>query len=320
MDYPQIYTHQGRDLSIPLAVWSRHLRIVLKYGNIKKFANFGKAFLHYLKGSPKIPTMPAFLKIEISRYCFVKCKYCYEEKAEVFYPFTLYKNLIDKLKEYIFEVSLYDIGEPLLNENVIDYIKYAHLQRLGTIISTSLSVNKPDNFWENIVLSGLDYLVVSIDGISDKVYKQYRTNGDLNLVLSNLKKIQDIRSKYNNNIFIEWQMIDLPWNKHEQNSARILARELGCDTFRIIAEVTHPRLSYKNDLSYRQKNCILPFIIFIVNAFNQVRPCYKIYRGNPAIGDLNYSTFEEIWNGEEISKIRDNCKIREREYCSTCRE
>jgi hypothetical protein len=144
MKTPQNYTSTGSDLKIPLAFWSRHLRIALKYGTMKKFANLGNAYLHYLKGSHKIPTMPAFLKIEVSRCCYVRCKYCYEEKAEIFYPFPLYKTLIDKLKNYIFGVSLYDIGEPLCNENVIDYIRYAHLQRLGTIISTYLSVKKPD--------------------------------------------------------------------------------------------------------------------------------------------------------------------------------
>jgi radical SAM protein with 4Fe4S-binding SPASM domain len=166
----------------------------------------------------------------------------------------------------------------------------------------------------------LDYLIVGIDGITEKVYKQYRTYGDLNLVFSNLKKIQAYRSKYKKNLFIEWQMIDLPWNKHEQNSARYLARELGCDTFRLIAEVTSQRLSYNKEIVIRRKNCLLPFIIFIVNSNNQVHPCYKIYGRNPSIGDLNHNTFEEIWNGEEIAKIRDKNKIRSREYCSTCRE
>lgn len=320
MNYHKIFRPTGRDLTVPLAAWSRHLRIVLRYGNIKKFANLGKAFFHYLRGSPKIPTMPAFLKVEISRCCYVRCKYCYEEKSEIFYPFPLYKNLIDKLKEYIFEVSLYDIGEPLLNDNVLDYIKYAHSQRLGTIISTSLSVKKSDDFWEKFSLSGLDYLVVSIDGITKEVYNKYRTYGDLNLVLSNLKKIQKYREKYNNNMFIEWQMIDLPWNKHEKNAAKILSKELGCDTFRIIPEATQSRYGSSKAIYSRQKNCLLPFIIFIVNAYNQVRPCYKIYLGNPAIGDLNQSTFEEIWNGEEIAVIRDKCNIKGREYCNTCRE
>jgi MoaA/NifB/PqqE/SkfB family radical SAM enzyme len=308
------------DFRTPLAFWSRHLMMILRYGNLIKFANLGKAYLHYIKGSPKIPTMPAFLKIEISRCCYVRCKYCYEKKAEIFYPFPLYKVLVDKLKEYIFEVSLYDIGEPLLNDNVIDYIKYAHLQKIGTIISTSLSVKKPDYFWNNLVLSGLDYLIVAIDGVSEKVYKQYRNHGNLNLVFSNLNKIKEIRLKNKNKLFIEWQMIDLEWNRNEINAAKSLAKYFGCDTFRLITEATGPRLKYNQEKIIRQKNCLLPFIIFIVNAYNQVRPCYKIYYGNPMIGDLNHSSFEEIWNGEEIARIRDKCKIRSREYCNTCRE
>jgi len=59
-------------------------------------------------------------------------------------------------------------------------------------------------------------MIVSVDGITMKVYNQYRTHGDLNLVLSNHKKIQEYREKHKNNLVIEWQMIDLPWNKHEQ--------------------------------------------------------------------------------------------------------
>jgi len=122
------------DLRIPLTYWARHLKIALRYGDRKKILYLGKALLHYIKGSPKISTMPAFLKVEISRSCSVKCRYCFEEKADIFYPFALYKDLIDKLKDYIFEVSLYDIGEPLLNENILDYIKYTHSKRVGSII------------------------------------------------------------------------------------------------------------------------------------------------------------------------------------------
>jgi len=105
-----------------------------------------------------------------------------------------------------------------------------------------------------------------------------------------------------------------------KNLARALFKEFGCDTFNIIVEVTSQRISYNKKRYVRQKNCLLPFIIFIVNANNQVRHCYKIYGGNPMIGDLNINTFEEIWNGEQIAEIRDKCKIRNREYCSTCRE
>ena len=304
---------------IPLAFWSRHLIIALRYGTPIKFANLARSYWHYVKGSPQIPTKPSFLKVEISRCCYVKCLGCLEKKQEIFYPFLLYKALIDKLKEYLFEVSLYDIGEPLHSKDIINYIKYAHLHGIGTIISTSLSLCKPEEFWKDLVLSGLDRLVVSIDGISKEVYNTYRTCGDLSLVLSNLSKIQSYRAQYKNSMFIEWQMIDLPWNKHEQRAARRLAQELGCESFRLIADSSQ-RLKYEQENAPRRRNCLLPFIILIVNAFNQVRPCYKIYGGNPILGDLGLSTFEEIWNGEEIARIRDKSKIKEREYCRTCRE
>ena len=119
-------------------------------------------------------------------------------------------NLIDKLKRYIFLVSLYDIGEPLLNEKLIEYIQYAHSQNIGTIISTSLSVNKADDFWRDLVLPGLDYIIVAIDGISEVVYKQYRTQGDFNLVFANLRKLLGYRDALQSNLIIEWQMLDLP--------------------------------------------------------------------------------------------------------------
>ena len=305
---------------LPLSIWQRQARLVFKYGSFRKNANLLQAYYHWLKGSSKIPTMPAFLKVEISRHCTVKCKYCYVKKEKVFYPFVQYQELIDRLKNYIFMVSLYDIGEPLQNEDVIEYIKYAHMKKVGTVISSSLSINKTDEFWKELVLSGIDLILVSIDGTSEEVYKKYKTNGNLNLVLSNLEKILYYKAMYAKKVFIEWQMIDLPWNKEEQGTAKKIAGDMGCDKFRLIPEATRPRLKYRQQNCIRNHNCLLPYIIFIVTAYNKVRPCYKIYNEPMIIGDLDYHTFDEIWNSDEIATIRDKKRIRDRIGCRTCRE
>ncbi|MGO9394325.1 MAG: SPASM domain-containing protein, partial [Desulfobaccales bacterium] len=268
----------------------------------------------------KISTMPVFLKCEISRQCFVSCKYCPEKKEPIFYPFPLYKHLIDKLKDYIFLVSLYDIGEPLHNERLIEYIQYAHSHNIGTSISTSLSVNKPDDFWRELVLSGLDYIIVGIDGVSEGVYKKYRTQGDFDLVFANLRKLLHWKAALSSNLIVEWQMVDFPWNQNEQKIAPKMAKDIGCDKFRIIKDVFLIRNRYKKENVIRNCNCFLPYIIFIVNAYNQITPCYKRYNSEMIIGNLYDNSFEEIWNNEEKAKIRDKNRIINRVHCNTCQE
>jgi radical SAM protein with 4Fe4S-binding SPASM domain len=224
------------------------------------------------------------------------------------------------LKDYIFLVSLYDIGEPLLNEKMIEYIQYAHSHNIGTIISTSLSVNKADDFWRDLVLSGLDIIIVAIDGISEVSYKKYMTQGNFNLVFANLRKLLHYKAALQSKLIIEWQMIDLPWNKEEQKPAAKMAIDIGIDKFRIINEVTLIRNKYNKEYIIRNCNCLLTYIIFIVNAYNQVNPCYKIYNSEMSVGNLYDNSFEEIWNNDEMAKIRDKKKIINRVQCNTCQE
>lgn len=300
---------------------NRHVRIVLRYLSLRKIWNLFLLVVFYFIGKAKIPTMPAFLKIEVSRKCEMNCLYCAPKKEDRIYSFCDYKKLIDYFHLWIFEVSLYDIGEPLWCDNLSDYIKYAHKKKVGTSISTSLSLVKDDSFWDKLVLSGLDYLIVCIDGVTQEVYSKYRRNGNLELVMSNLKKIIKAREKYNNNLFIEWQMIDFEWNKHEQLQAKIIAKDMGIDCFRIIKEATKPReAAQKNSKCFRRRDCLLPYLIFIVNIYGEVNSCFKYYNEYMKIGDLNKQTFSEIWNGKKISQIRSHKSIRNRDICNKCTE
>jgi len=303
---------------IPLSNFTRYITFA-RYSTLKRNVNFLKAIFFWLVGKERISSMPAFLKVEISRKCSVKCLYCFERKADVFYPLEAYKELVDKLKDYIYLVSLYDIGEPLENKDVIKYIRHGHERGIGTIISTSLSIRKNDAFWEELVNSGLDKIIVAIDGITPEVYNRYRTNGDRDLVMSNLKKILHYRRKSRSKIVVEWQMIDLPWNKHEQNQARLMAKRMGC-VFRIIKDTSQPRREYERLNVIRKKNCVLPYIILIVTAYGKVRPCYKVYNAPMEIGDVNRETVKQIWNGDAIREIRSKRRIRHRQGCRTCQE
>lgn len=303
----------------PVGYWQRYV-VFLKYGTLKKHFNFLLSLINWKLGKSHLKTMPSFLKVEITRECNVGCKLCLVEKPSWHYSLNNYRQLVDKLKNHIYLVSLYDIGEPLENKEVIAFIQYAKQNKLGSIISTSLSIKKSDEFWEAFVLSGLDKLIVAIDGITAEVYNTYRTNGDLSLIMENLKKILYYKEMHHIQMYIEWQMIDFKWNLHEQKSAREMAYQMGCSNFRLIREAVKPRLRYKKENIIRRRNCMLPYIIFIVTADNKVRPCYKVYNEPVEIGDLSKNSFEEIWNGDEVFRIRDKNRICDRTGCKTCQE
>jgi len=292
----------------------------LKYITFQKGVNLLHSIILWRFNQTYVRSKPAFLRVEISRMCTVNCLYCYGKKENLFYPFPLYKKLIDDLKNYIFLVSLYEIGEPLENVNIIDFISYAKNNKIGTIISTNLSIEKNDTFWEKLVLSGLDRIVVAIDGMTAEVYNLYRRNGNLDLVFNNLNKILYYKKLYKSKIYVEWQMIDFPWNKCEQEKAKYFALDIGCSSFRIIQEVTKTRRNYKNTDFIRKRNCILPYFTFNVTAYNTIRPCTKVYDSPMTIGDLGNNNFNEIWNGNEICKIRNKKTIQNRIGCKTCPE
>jgi radical SAM protein with 4Fe4S-binding SPASM domain len=296
--------------------YSRYLGY-LKYMTFPKMINLMKSLYYWKTEREIINTAPAFLRVEISRKCSIDCLYCFQTKEDIFFPLDNFKKLVDKFKKYLLVVSLYEIGEPLENKDIVKYIEYVKSNKIGTIISTNLSVERDDNFWEDLVNSGLDRIIVAIDGITSETYNKYRRNGDLKLVIQNLKKIIYYNKVNNKNLEIEWQMVDFDWNKSEQAKAETYAYKLGCDEFRLIPNAYRKRL-WKDRQEIRKTNCIHPYISLLVNAYNKVRPCPVVYNVDVEIGDLNKESVDQVWNGNEVRRIRNSKKIQHREGCKTC--
>ena len=305
---------------IPIYLWRRHLSLLIRYATPRKIFNATTALWNYSREKPVISTMPLLLKVELSRYCTVNCLYCFSKKEYRFYPFDKFKLLVDTFGKYIFMTQLYEIGEPLHHPELLKCIHYAHSNGLGTVISTTLSLKKSDSYWNDLVASGLDKLIVAIDGTTGTIYNKYRTQGNLILVMDNLKKIIQIKSQTQSNLFIEWQMIDFPWNRCEQNVAKELANTLGCDDFRIIQDTFGRQKIYQKSKKIRNKNCIWSYLLLLVNVYGDVIPCFKPGFSPGKLGNLNDTTFTEIWNGEEIQQIRSKILIKSRDGCCTCNE
>ena len=130
-------------------------------------------------------------------------------------------------------VSFCDYGEPLLNRNTPALVRIAKSFRMQAMLPTSLSVRRLDA--EAIVDSGLDFMVLSIDGVTQAVYERFRRGGQLDLVFENIRRLVEARRRMGRvTPVLSWNFLAFRHNVHEIPEALRMARRLGVDQFRVV--------------------------------------------------------------------------------------
>ena len=89
----------------------------------------------------------------------------------------LYKCLIDETGDFLFGIELCNWGEPLIHRQTPEFIRYAKSKEIMVSIHSSMSIHLSDEYIRNLVTSGLDRLIVSVDGATQETYEKYRRGG-----------------------------------------------------------------------------------------------------------------------------------------------
>jgi len=84
-------------------------------------------------------------------------------------------------------------GEPFLREDIFDIIKHAKRCNLKTLVSTNGSLLDNPGIIERIFDSGLDDLMVSVDGACDGTFKKIRGEGVFGKILANLSLFNNLK-------------------------------------------------------------------------------------------------------------------------------
>jgi MoaA/NifB/PqqE/SkfB family radical SAM enzyme len=208
-----------------------------------KILNLLLARYHFEARSVQVLSRPFGLVIDPSNVCRLACPGCvhFARSAELklfdwpksTLPVDCLSALLKRYGPYAIGALFCNYGEPLLNLNTPKLIRLAKTHLMGTAISTSLSVSRFDA--EAYVASGLDYMGLSIDGATQPVYQQFRRNGDLELVLANIRKIVDAkRTSGTDTPVLGWNFLAFEHNVHEIPLALRMARKLGVDQFRVM--------------------------------------------------------------------------------------
>ena len=162
-----------------------------------RIINAGKVvssyFISKISGRATHWGLPISIAIEPTTSCNLRCPECPSGKREFTRPTGMlnagfFKETIDSLHKSVYYLTFYFQGEPYLNPQFLEMVKYASLKKIYTATSTNAHFLDEENA-RRTVESGLDRLIISIDGTTQETYQSYRIGGSLEKVLEGTRNI-----------------------------------------------------------------------------------------------------------------------------------
>ena len=297
----------------------KYLYYLNHFATPKKLLNILENRKEYKNGNTTLKSYPYKITFDPGNICNLRCPGCHtgikhpEMLRPAFMKLDNYKTMFDQVKDHALSVALYNWGEPFLNKQIFDIIDYTRSQKVGTTIHSNLN-HFNETMADDIVKSGLTHLYLSIDGASQDVYAQYRVKGHLEQVIHNLKLLIAARKKANSKLpFITWKYLVFPFNKHEVEKARSLAKEIGVDNFEVFDAVIKLTDIYDEAENYKQQPelfktltnpCKSLWASIYLEPNGTVFPCSLSFRENEGFGNLVQSDFKSVWNNTNYSAAR----------------
>tara|TARA_B110000046_G_scaffold47958_1_gene53044 strand:+ start:23134 stop:24156 length:1023 start_codon:yes stop_codon:yes gene_type:complete len=324
---------------------------VLKKASFRRFSNAMKVYVSYYKskwsGKPIQNGFPMAIAIEPTTACNLGCPECPSGLKQFTRPTgnlkeDFYKKVIDQVWRETFYLTFYFQGEPYINPKFLDMVRYASHRKMYTTTSTNAHFLTPENALKTVE-SGLDRLIISVDGTTQKTYGDYRIGGTLEKVLEGTKNIvaakKRLKSKTPHVIF---QFLVVKPNEHQIDEVHELAKKYGVDEVKLktaqvynyengnnlipendkysrYRKLSNGKYQIKNSL---ENNCWKLWHSCVITWDGKVIPCCFDKDANHRLGELEKDDFKKIWFSSSYNSFREQLfKGRENiDICKNCSE
>lgn len=285
---------------------------------------------------------PPIVNIEPTNICNLRCPLCITGSMQMERPYGRmeldhFKKFVDQVADKIIYITLYHQGEPYLHKQFNDMVAYAKSKGVYVATSTNAHFFTPE-LSEQVVKSGLDSMIISLDGVTQESYAKYRVLGQLDTVLDGIRNLVEAKKKFKRKTpYLFLQFLVMKHNEHEIPAIKKLARELGVD--RLLIKTTQVMTleeakewlpesdkyrRYKldeNEFKAKQGQGVCPrvWMTTLVDWDGQVVPCCFDKNGEHAMGNLAADEdFEDIWDNERYNDFRKRM-LKDRNSIDICR-
>lgn len=307
---------------------SRNLVALLRHSTLRKFYNLCLNYFQRWTRKTVLTAFPFEVIIDPINICNLHCPLCPTGQGKNTRPlgrmnFEQFRHIIDQLFYYLYKIRLYNWGEPFLHKDIYKMIEYTAKKNISVEISTNLNAFKPEDA-DRLVQSGLELLVVSLDGADQETYSHYRIGGNFERVIENISAIVEAKKKAGSRFpVVEVQFLIMKHNENKIDAIKDLTERLGVDRLRL-GPVTinwrnredHSWLPSNDQMSRydflrsydkiyaRRKLCEWLWRSAVINWDGSILPCCVFEGPKAEFGSLSENTFAEIWNNSCYQRAR----------------
>lgn len=318
---------------------------------LKRALNVGKVLGSYYlakwTGKARQWGRPFTISLEPTTACNLRCPECPSGLRAFTRPTGMlnkdfFSTTVAELEDSLLYLYFYFQGEPYLNPDFLDMVKYASKRGIYTVTSTNAHFLNEENARRTIE-SGLDRIIISIDGTTQETYQSYRIGGKLSKVLEGTRNLVRQKRELNSTTpHIIFQFLVVRPNEHQIEDVKRLGRELGVDEIKFkTAQVydyengnpliptvdKYSRYKQQADGKFRIKNalanhCWKLWHSCVITWDGRVVPCCFDKDATHQLGNLREQSFEVIWRGEAYQRFREAVLLSRKEIdiCANCSE
>jgi MoaA/NifB/PqqE/SkfB family radical SAM enzyme len=276
----------------------------------------------------RLLSMPYRYTIDPINVCNLRCPLCPTglgilKRDRGLISLEDFKRLVDQIAPWAYLLELYNWGEPFLHPDIFEMIRYAHDHKIVVRLSSNLN-HFDEQLAVKTVQSGLDAIIVSIDGATEETYQRYRRRGKLETVLRNLHYLLEARKTCRaTNPLITVRLLVNRYNEREIPVLRQMVLGMGVDVFTVgdlfidtfsveqrqewlPSDARNSSYQYesKDDAIQNVWHCSDLWESMTINWDGGVAPCCWIHNAAHDFANAFEQSIRQIWNGDAYLSAR----------------